>query len=409
MQNFDIIIGGGGSIGLACALSLSVKNPDLSICVLDKNPQQEKMDVNFDGRNIALNTASIRLFNHLGIWENIKNKTQAINDIIISDGTLNKGASDSIIHFDAHDIQQESFGHFVLNTDIHHVFLEAIKHHKNIHLFYETSIKNIHNHTNFIEITDNHHQSYQGKLLIAADGKNSFIRNHFKIDVRYKDYGQTAIVLAVSHEKPHYGIAQEFFLPAGPFAILPLKGNQTSLVWVETHKTAQALLNAPDNVFFYELTRRFGDYLGILNIISKKFSYPLIKQIAYHLFAERTIFIGDAAHAIHPISGQGFNLGLRDIGFLCDIIHQHKYAGLDIGSTVVGMAYEKARKNDIHLLGNITNSLNGLFSNDCFIIQQSRRIGLDIVHSIPKLRNFFAKGASEGSIAQLPSLLKENF
>jgi 2-octaprenyl-6-methoxyphenol hydroxylase len=407
VQKFDIIIGGGGSIGLACALSLvhtNRKNP-LSVLILDRGKALDKIDHNFDGRNIALNNASIRLLDNIGRWVHIKDNCQPISDIIVSDGTLKYGASENPIHFDANDINEGSFGHFALNPNIHQTLINAIKSEPNITLCYEAHITNIQHNDESVTVTDHNNVSYQASLLIAADGKNSFIRNHHNIDVTQKEYGQTAIVLAVSHEKPHHGIAQEFFLPTGPFAILPLTGNQTSLVWVQNHKMAKALLNAPSDVFAYELQRRFGDYLGALTITSKKFSYPLIRQIAKQITAPRTVFIGDAAHIIHPIAGQGFNLGLRDVGFLCDLVAQHHYAGLDIGGQVLLSAYEKSRKNDIQLLGNVTNAINGLFSNDYMLLQQSRRFGLNIVNQIPPLRNFFSKGASEGSIAPLPSLL----
>jgi len=348
----------------------------------------------------------MKFFSNLGISEIIKEKAQAINDIIVSDGTLQDGASEQIIHFDAHDIHQDAFGYFALNSHIHLTLLEEIQKYSNITLSYHTTIENIEHTPTSVNIKDTTGNMYHGRLLVAADGKKSFIRDHFNIEVKKTDYNQTAIVLAVSHTKPHHGIAQEFFLPSGPFAILPLQGNQVSLVFTESHHIAHALLNAPQDVFLYELQRRFGDYLGDLTVASQKFSYPLMRQISQNLYAERSVFIGDAAHAIHPISGQGFNLGLRDIGFLIELVHTHHYAGLDIGSEQLGLEYEKNRKQDIHLLANVTHGLNGLFSNDYMIVQSARRLGLDIVNHIPKLRNFFSKGASAGSINPVMNSLK---
>lgn len=402
-KNFDIIIGGGGSIGLVCALALA--HQGLSVLVLDKSEGVIKINHAFDGRNIALNSASVRLFEKLGIWQNLNHTAQPINDIIVSDGTLLEGASDLFLHFDASHITQESFGYFVLNPDIHNALIKGAQAQTNITLKYDTQIIAIEYTENSVQITDNHHHVYEAKLLIGADGKHSFIRNHAGIDTHNTDYGQTAIVLAVSHQKPHHGIAQEFFLPSGPFAILPLMGNQASLVWVEKHAMAQALLNAPDDVFKYELERRFGDYLGGLEITSQKFSYPLALQIAKNITTHRTILIGDAAHSIHPISGQGFNLGVRDIAYLSDIVQYHHNAGLDIGSDLALNAYKNHRQKDIELLGNVTGGLNWLFSNDNCILQQSRRLGLGIVQKIPAFKNFFGKAASDGSIGQLPSLL----
>jgi 2-octaprenyl-6-methoxyphenol hydroxylase len=404
-KNFDIIICGGGTIGLCCALALSQRG--FCVLVLDKGNSATKVNHDFDGRNIALNNATIRFFEKLGIWEDLKHKAQPINDIIVSDGTVSDGiATESYLHFDAHDIHTDSFGCFVLNPNIHEVLIAKIKNSSAITLHYDTQITDIAYSDNAVQVTDNHHATYHAPLLIAADGKNSFIREFSGIDAIHKDFKQTAIVLAVAHEKPHKGIAQELFLPAGPFAILPLMGNQTSLVWVENHGMAQALLNAPDTVFMYELERRFGDYLGKLDIISQKFSYPLKMQLAKNIIANRTVLIGDAAHIIHPISGQGFNLGVRDIGYLCDIIHNHHYAGLDIGSQIALQEYKNMRQKDIELLGNVTSSLNWLFSNGHVLLQSSRRFGLGIVQKFPNLRNFFAKSASEGSIAKLPSLLE---
>lgn len=404
IKNFDIIIIGGGSIGLVCALSLA--HQGLSVLVLDKSDGIVKTNHAFDGRNIALNSASVRLFDTLGVWESLKHTAQPINDIIVSDGTLLHGASESFLHFDATHINQESFGYFALNPDIHRALINRAKSKSRITLQYDAHITAIHHTENTVKITDNHNHVFQGKLLIAADGKQSFIRNHANIDTHGHNYGQTAIVLAVSHEKPHHGIAQEFFLPSGPFAILPLIGNQSSLVWVEKTHIAQAFLNASDDVFQYELERRFGNYLGDLKIISKKFSYPLVSQIANSITAQRTILIGDAAHSIHPISGQGFNLGVRDIAYLADIVQYHHYAGLDIGSDLVLSTYTHKRQQDIELFGNMTTALNWLFSNDKCILQQSRRFGLGLVNKIPQLKNFFGTAASNGSIGTLPSLLQ---
>lgn len=407
-QKFDIIIIGGGSIGLSCALALSHRaGQKLNILILDRSPQDMKISHEFDGRNIALNGASKQFFKNLGIWDHLAENAQPINHIIVSDGTVRHGASDSFIHFNAQDISQDDFGAFVLNPNIHKALLNKIHQDTSITLCSETYITDIQEHTDHIQVTDQNQQTYSAKLLIAADGKNSFVRSHFGIDVALKDYKKTAIVLSVAHEKPHHGIAQEFFLPAGPFAILPLCGNQSSLVWVEDHKIAQALLDAPEDIFQYELERRFGDYLGKLKITSKKFSYSLIRQISKEITAQRTLFIGDSAHVIHPISGQGFNLGLRDIGFLSDIIYQHHYAGLDIGASLVMENYQKARQRDIQLFGLVTNSLNCLFSNDIFLLQTMRRFGLMGVNKLLVLRNFFSKAASEGTIGELPMLMKE--
>lgn len=403
-KKFDIIIVGGGTIGLASGLALSLKG--FKVLILDNKNPPVNLSHDFDGRNIALNNASVRFFENIGIWDNLKDKAQPIHDIIVSDGDLKYGASEKFLHFDAQDINREAFGYFVLNPDIHNALIDHAKKQTNITLKHNISVKNIIATDTFTQIIDSDDTVYEALLLIAADGKNSFVRNHFDIPLYQKDYGQTAIVLAVSHEKQHLGIAQEFFLPAGPFAILPLADKQqSSLVWVENHQFARALLNACDDVFFYELKRRFGDYLGDIKIISKKFSYPLKLQITKSVIAPRTIFVGDASHVIHPISGQGFNLGIRDIGFIFDIIQKHSYAGLDIGSNLVLKEYKNIRQNDIELFGNMTTALNWLFSNDNFILQKSRRLGLNIVNHLPNLRNFFAQAASAGSINHLPSML----
>jgi len=403
-KNFDIIIGGGGTIGLSCAIALSQQG--FQVLILDKGNETIQTNHDFDGRNIALNSATVRFFQKTGVWDKLHPVAQPINDIIVSDGTVSDGvATESCLHFDAHDINAESFGYFVLNTYIHNALMQHIKTEKNITCIYNAQITDITYTENAVHITDNNHYIHHAKLLIAADGKNSFIRGFMNIGVSRTDFKQTAIVLAVGHEKPHYGIAQELFLPTGPFAILPLLGNQTSLVWVENDTMAKALLNAPDAVFLYELERRFGDYLGKINIASSKFIYPLKMQMAHNITARRTVLIGDAAHVIHPISGQGFNLGVRDIGYLCDILKYHAYAGLDIGSQNVETEYKNIRHKDITLLGNVTSTLNWLFSNDMCVLQASRRLGLGLVQKIPAVRNFFAHSAANGSIADLPSLL----
>lgn len=402
-KKYDFIIIGGGLAGMLMALAL-VKL-DFKILLLEKEKAPNLTKKIYDGRNTALNNASVRFLKNLGIWEEALPFAQPINDIIVSDGTVRKGASSLFLHFDAKHIDETEMGFFIENPDLRQILQEKIQEYpEKIDVFYGQDLKSVQSDKQKFIVTTKDND-YEGRFLIGADGRFSWVRDEFDISISEHSYGHTAIVTTIKHELPHEGVAQEFFLPDGPFAMLPLTGNRMSLVWCEKDQRAKSMVKMPKDVFLYEVRRRFGDSLGKLELDSNIISYPLRRHHAATMVGDRMALIADAAHGIHPISGQGLNLGIRDIAVLYDLIQEQVKNGLDIASPLVLELYEKKRQFDIQALLNITHGLNKIFANDNIIVQTGRRLGLGLVNKMPKLRNFFIRHAT-GDMGDLPSLMR---
>jgi 2-octaprenyl-6-methoxyphenol hydroxylase len=246
----------------------------------------------------------------------------------------------------------------------------------------------------------------RARLVIAADGVKSSLRAMAGIKVMHWDYGQSGIVATVAHERPHNGRAEEHFLPAGPFAILPLKNNRSSLVWAERTADADRLVAADDLVFEAELERRFGHHLGELRVEGPRRAFPLGLTLARDFVRPRLALAGDAAHGIHPIAGQGLNLGFKDVAALAETIVEAARLGLDIGSLAVLERYQLWRRFDTVQMGITTDVLTRLFSNDVTPIRMARDFGLSVVDRLPSLKSFFIRQAAGFGDTAGPRLLK---
>jgi 2-octaprenyl-6-methoxyphenol hydroxylase len=243
------------------------------------------------------------------------------------------------------------------------------------------------------------------RLLVAADGARSAIREHAGIQSFGWDYGQSGIVTTVAHERDHAGRAEEHFLPAGPFAILPLQGRRSSIVWTEKSSEAERLVALPDDAFHAELERRFGLHLGEIKVVGGRRAYPLGLSVARSFIAERLALIGDAAHVIHPIAGQGLNLGLRDVAALAEAIADAARLGLDPGDATTLERYQRWRRFDTMTMGVATDGLNRLFSNHSDVLRLVRDVGLGLVERAPALKDIFIREAA-GLTGETPKLLR---
>jgi 2-octaprenyl-6-methoxyphenol hydroxylase len=243
------------------------------------------------------------------------------------------------------------------------------------------------------------------RLLVGADGARSRVREHAGIATHGWDYGQSGIVTTVAHERDHGGRAQEHFLPAGPFAILPLKGKRSSIVWTEGERAAERLVALPDAAFHAELERRFGLHLGDIELAGPRRAIPLGLFTARSFIAERLALVGDAAHVIHPIAGQGLNMGLRDVAALAEVIADAARLGLDPGSADVLDRYQRWRRFDTMTMGVATDVLNRLFSNRSDVLRLLRDVGLGLVERLPALKRLFIREAA-GFTGELPKLLR---
>jgi 2-octaprenyl-6-methoxyphenol hydroxylase len=398
----DVLISGGGFIGLTLAVALS--KAKLTSVVIDREPFAKHLDGKFDGRTSAIAHGSAILLAGIGIWPALEPLAEPIREIRVSDGR-----APLFLHYDPRELapplQGRPLGHIIENRDLRRVLYEHAAKSPGVELLDGTEIARLERNASGVtaELPDG--SVIGAKLAVAADGRDSKLRREAGIAAARWNYPQTAIVCTVAHERPHRGIAHERFLPAGPFAILPIKGNRSSIVWTERASEAPRLMALDDKAFLAELKHRFGDFLGKLEVTGPRWSYPLGLVHADKYVAERLVLAGDAAHAIHPIAGQGLNLGLRDVAALAEVLADANRAGRDIGDAAVLARYERWRRFDSFTLIAATDGLNRLFSNDVAPVRLVRDLGLAAVNKLPGLKRFFMRHAM-GMVGELPRLMR---
>ncbi len=405
MQNYDtdVAVVGGGLAGATMALAAA--QAGLSVIVVDSIDPKTATDAAFDGRVSAIAFASCRMFEALGIWPALAQDAQPINDIVVTDGRVREGAAPLFLHFDHREIGDEPLGHLIENRHSRVVLIDALSSNSNIDYRAPMSITAAAPDLHGYNLTLSDGTSIRTRLAIGADGRGSRMRAWAGIKTIQWGYNQTGIVTTVHHRDDHHGIAQEYFLPSGPFAILPMTGRRASLVWTERPKLAEAILELDDAGFHDELEARFGTYLGPIEALGTRWSYPLGLQLARDYIAPRLALIADAAHGVHPIAGQGLNLGLRDVAALAQVLAETVRLGLDIGADDVLARYQQWRRFDNVSLAFIMDAMNRLFSNDFGPLRLARDLGLGLVNQVPPLRRFFMRQAG-GSVGELPQLLR---
>jgi len=398
----DVAIAGGGMVGMTLALALA--KGGLDVAVADPFTRAEMEDARFDGRVAALAFASVRMLKVLGVWERLEKDAQAIDDILVNEGTLGKGPMPFSLHFDHREIG-EPLGHIVENRHIRQALLASAEAEGRIHFLPGRSAAALAIETQSAALTLSDGTVIEAPLAIAAEGRDSPLRESQGIAVVGWDYGQTGIVTTAAHERPHNGVAYEQFLPTGPFAILPMTGNRSSLVWTEKTNEARRIVALPEAEFTAELIKRFGNHLGEVRAVGPRWSYPLKLYLARAYVKERFALAGDAAHTIHPLAGQGLNLGLKDVAALAETVLDAARLGQDYGRLGVLSRYERWRRFDSVTLAVVTDSMNRLFTNDFPPLKLARDLGLGVVDRIPPLRRFFMRHAG-GDLGTLPRLLK---
>ncbi|HEY2032539.1 MAG TPA: FAD-dependent monooxygenase [Rhizomicrobium sp.] len=398
----DIIIGGGGMVGLTLALALA--QGGLKVIVADPVPPKALLDAKFDGRVSALSYSSQRMFEVLGVWPRLARDAQPIRDILVTDAPLGGAPSPFSLHFDSDEIGRP-MGAIAENRHIRRALFESLDAEKNITLIAPAALTALDDKGAKIVASLSNGEEVSASLAVAADGRDSPMRDEMGIGVIGWSYPQWGIVATVEHEKPHDGVAYEHFLPSGPFAILPMRGNRSSLVWTERDNIAPAMMKLPEDEFNAEIAKRFGDHLGATKAAGPRWSYPLKFHLARSFVKSRFALAGDSAHGIHPIAGQGLNLGLKDAAALAETLLDAARLGLDIGVVDVLKRYERWRRFDSFTLAAATDGLNRLFSNDIVPLRIARDLGLGIVDGIAPLRRFFMRHAG-GDIGKLPRLLK---
>ncbi len=395
----DILIAGGGLTGLTMALALA--RVGLSITLVDREPYSTQLSPRFDGRVSAVARGSKHVLAHLGAWAGMAPHAEPILDIRVSDGN-----SPFYLDYNHAEVGTEPFGWIVENRYLRQALADAVALHDNITILAPAALEHIETNAHGVSARLSTGQEIRARLLIGADGKNSRVRELCGIGTLAGSYSQTAIVCTIAHANPHHGLAQERFLPAGPFAVLPMQNNQSSLVWVEKSEDAPTYLKLPEEEFVAEIAERAGAYLGALKTVGPRFSYPLSFLHAKTYVAPRTCLVGDAAHAIHPIAGQGINLGWRDVAVLAEIIEERVRLGLDIGAANALAHYQRWRRFDNTAMLAVTDSLTRLFGLHLPPVRLARGLGLWGVGRVKPLKRFFMRHAM-GLTGDLPKMIRE--
>jgi len=401
----DLLIAGGGFAGLTLAIALrQALGPSFSVTVAD--PLLGKSHAG-DERASAIVAAARRLFTALGVWDGVAAEAQPILDMVVTDSRLDDAVRPIFLTFAGEIEPGEPFAHMIENR-----FLVAALEVKAKALGIELRPIAVGRCAADaapgaaqvdVELADG--SALAARLVVAADGAHSSVREGAGIAVHGWSYGQSAIVTTVGHERDHEGRAEEHFLPAGPFAILPLKGRRSSIVWTEATREAERIAALPDAAFHDELEKRFKLHLGDITTTGARRVHALGFFVARSFVADRIALVGDAAHVIHPIAGQGLNMGLKDVAALAEVVVDAVRLGLDPGAADVLERYQRWRRFDTVTMGLATDGLNRLFSNRSAALRLCRDIGLGLVDRLPNLKRLFIREAA-GLVGEVPRLLR---
>jgi 2-octaprenyl-6-methoxyphenol hydroxylase len=402
----DVLIAGAGYVGLATAVGIKAASPHLTVAVVDAAP---KGAWERDTRASAIAAAACRMLDRLGCWAEIEPEAQAMTEMIVTDSRLSDPVRPVFLTFDGEVAPGEAFAHMVANTVLNGALRRRAAE-LGIDLIEGVAVASFDAGAASAKVHLADGVTIETCLLVAADGVNSRLRDMAGIKTVKWEYGQSGIVCTVRHERPHNGRAEEHFLPAGPFAILPLKpdadgNNRSSIVWTERTEAANRLVAEDELVFETELEQRFGLKLGEIRAEGKPRAWPLGLTLARDFVKPRFALCGDAAHGIHPIAGQGLNLGFRDAAALAEVVVEADRLGRDIGAIDVLERYQQWRRFDTLQMGITTDVLNRLFSNDFAPLRAVRDLGLGMVDRLPRLKQFFIRQAS-GLAGDTPRLLK---
>ncbi|WP_151718328.1 FAD-dependent monooxygenase [Gemmobacter serpentinus] len=401
-EDCDILIAGGGLNGPALALALA--QGGLRVTVVDSRPAPARAEAGFDGRAYALALASKRLLAVTGVWPRV-DSFQPILKITASDGVAGQGASPFWLGFDSAELEEGPMGFMVEDRHLYAAFLSALRETTGVTLLSGDSVVAQEVGAQGVTVTLASGRRIAARLLVGCDGRQSGVAARAGIRRTGWGYGQTALVTAIRHEKNHEGTAHQFFMPAGPLAILPLAGgHHSSIVWSESEAAAQAIQALGDRDYLAALRPRFGDFLGEIALAGARFTYPLNLTLATSFVGPRVALVGDAAHGVHPIAGQGLNLGLRDVGALAQVVIEAARRGEDFGSLTTLEQYQRWRRFDSTTLALGMDTVNRVFSNGNPILRAGRDLGLGLVNALPGLRRGFMRQAA-GLTGELPKLL----
>lgn len=398
VPSFDVLVIGGGPIGALTACCLA--SAGLDVALVEAADPAALARPGTDGRSIAVSLSSMRVFAAAGVWPLMAPEAEPILEIRVTDG-----ASPLFLHYDHEAIGDEPFGWIVENTTIRRAVHQRLAALPTARVIAPARVVAVERGPAVATVTLADGRSLRAALVVAADGRASPTRQGAGIRLTRWDYHQSGIVCTVAHEKPHHGIAHERFLPSGPFAILPMRGNRSSIVWTEKEHLAEAIVGQGDAGFLGELASRFGDFLGRIELAGPRFHHPLSLQFAERATDRRLALVGDAAHGMHPIAGQGMNMGVRDVAALAEVVVDARRLGLDVGGVDVLARYQRWRRFDNMAMLGLTDVLNRLFSNDIAPVRLARDLGLATVQAMPGMKRFFMRHAM-GVVGDLPRLMR---
>jgi len=407
----DVLIAGGGFAGLTLAIALrQALGPSFAVALADP---ALGADHSQDERASAIVAAARRLLETIAVWQDVADEAQPILDMVVTDSRLDDAVRPAFLTFTGDVEEGEPFAHMIENRYLL-AALEAKAKEVGV-ILHASAVANFSypamegerptGSAQTVEIQFADRAQIATQLLVAADGARSSIRESAAIATHGWSYGQSAIVTTVAHERDHDGRAEEHFLPAGPFAILPLKGKRSSIVWTEATGEAQRIVALPEAEFHAELERRFKLHLGEIVAVGARRAHPLGFFVARAFIAERIALVGDAAHLIHPIAGQGLNMGLKDVAALAEVVVDAVRLGLDPGAADVLERYQRWRRFDTMSMGLATDGLNRLFSNKSAALRLLRDVGLGMVDRLPNLKRLFIREAA-GLVGEVPKLLR---
>ncbi len=404
-ERYDIVIAGGGSAGLtlACALADAL-GPAIAIAVADRLPFGSEA-AHRDVRASAVSAGSKRLLATLGIWSALAEHAEPVAAVDITNSARQDAFRPVLVSYENTVEGGEPATYIVENERLHAAIREGASGRPGIALMGGAAAEGFTADEHGITVSLAGGRALRAPLLVAADGRASRLREAAGIGVVGWKYPQVGIVTTVQHKKPHRGRAVQHFLPSGPFAILPLEGNRSCITWTEEESEGRRIAALDDAGFLAEVEKRFGYRLGAIELAGPRGVWPLEMHLARALVADRLALIGDAAHLVHPIAGQGLNLGLRDVAALTEVVADAARLGLDIGSAIVLARYERWRRTDAAISAAAFDGLNRLFSNDWTLLRTARSAGLGVVERLPALKQFFVAEAA-GLTGEVPKLLR---
>ena len=407
---YDVIIAGGGMAGLTLALAL--EQGGLEVALVEKQPFAEQLHLGFDGRASAIAYACFRQWKALGLGDALEADACRMDEIFVTDGHMPGASSPKplpfFLHFAASEIGERSgdepLGYMVENCRVRKALYDAITARK-IPVYVPNAVTGMEDDGAFVAATLDSGERLRASLIVSAEGRHSALRQQAGIGYINWEYDQSAVVVTVRSERPHNHVAYEHFLPSGPFAILPLNDNRSCVVWSESHARARALMQVDDALFREHLEARFGEFLGGIEIIGPKFIYPLGLGLAEEMHKGRLALLGDSAHGIHPIAGQGLNLGLKDVAALAEVLIEAARLGEDIGSELVLERYARWRRFDNVSTSVVMDGFVRLFSNGNPLVRAVRDVGMGLFNRVPALRKFVMEDAGAAT-GDLPKLLR---